>query len=76
MAGWLDTIGPKIVYELRGNKQVLYVVPVLALLGRLPLVPVSDTGTIPFSMSAESAQYPGACCGSCLMQAMPAGGGM
>ena len=51
MAGWLDTIGPKIVYELRGNKQVLYVVPVLAILGRLPLVPVSDTGTIPFSLS-------------------------
>jgi hypothetical protein len=59
MTGWLDRIGSKVVYERRENKQVLYVVPVSSILGRLPLVPVGDTGTIPFSMTAE---YPGASC--------------
>ena len=61
MTGWLDRIGSnlKMVYERRENKQVLHVVPVSSILGRLPLVPVGDTGTIPFSMTAE---YPGARC--------------
>jgi hypothetical protein len=59
MTGWLDRIGSKMVYERRENKQVLYVVQVSSILGRLPLVPVGDTGTIPFSMTAE---YPGARC--------------
>jgi hypothetical protein len=41
-----------------------YVVPITSILGRLALVPVGDTGTIPFSMSNEKIDYPGAICDS------------
>ena len=50
------------VYERRESAQVLYIVPVSSILGRLPLVPVGDTGTIPFQMLGESADFPGASC--------------
>ncbi len=33
---------------------VLYVIPVTSILGRLGLVPMGETGTIPFSMRKES----------------------
>ncbi len=46
-AGWLKSIGSQIVYELDHRKTVLYVIPVEHILGKLPLVPVGDTGTIP-----------------------------
>ncbi len=42
------------------QSQVLYVVPITSILGRLALVPVGDTGTIPFSMRTEKTDYPGA----------------
>jgi hypothetical protein len=61
---WLEKIGSKLVYERKENKQVLYVVPITSILGRLALVPVGDTGTIPYSMRSESASYPGAVCDS------------
>ena len=61
---WLDDIGSKLVYERKENKQVLYVVPIASILGRLALVPAGDTGTIPHSMRSESASYPGASCDS------------
>ena len=51
-----------IVYERREQAQVLYVIPVSSILGRLPLVPVGATGTIPFAMRRESADFPGAFC--------------
>jgi hypothetical protein len=58
----------------------LYVVPITSILGRLALIPVGDTGTIPFSMRSDSASYPGAVCdsrhGAASEQAMGAGGGM
>ncbi len=38
---WLEFVGSLVVYEL------LYVVPIQNILGKLPLVPVGDTGTIP-----------------------------
>jgi len=66
--------------ERKENKQVLYVVPITSILGRLALIPVGDTGTIPFSMRSDSASYPGAVCdsrhGAASEQAMGAGGGM
>ncbi len=34
------------VYELDHRKPVLYVIPVEKILGKLPHVPVGDTGTI------------------------------
>ncbi len=42
--------------------EVLYVVPMSSILGRLSLVPVGDTGTIPFQMRGESADFPVASC--------------
>jgi hypothetical protein len=49
------------------QSQVLYVIPVTSILGRLSLVPVGDTGrTIPFSMRKETVtcDFPGASCDS------------
>jgi hypothetical protein len=40
------------------NPQVLYVIPVSSILGLLPLVPVGATGTIPFAMRREAADFP------------------
>ncbi len=45
-AGWLKSVGCQIVYEL-DKKPVLYVIPIEHILGKLPVVPVGDTGTIP-----------------------------
>ena len=46
IAGWLKSIGSQIVYELDHRKPVLYVIPIQNILGKLPVVPVGDTGTI------------------------------
>ena len=46
LAGWLKSIGSQILYELDHRKPILYVIPVEHILGKLPLVPVGDTGTI------------------------------
>jgi hypothetical protein len=59
---WLDTCQSTIVYECREIAQVLYVVPVSSILGHIPLVPVGPTGTIPFEMRSESADFPGDAC--------------
>ncbi len=59
---WVDPCQSAIVYERREQAQVLYVIPVSSILGRLPLVPVGATGTIPFAMRRESADFPGAFC--------------
>jgi hypothetical protein len=60
--GWVDACQSTIVYERRESAPVLYVVPVSSILGPLPLVPVGDTGTIPFQMRGESADFPGTSC--------------
>jgi hypothetical protein len=59
-SSWLDQCQSAIVYERREQAQVLYVIPVSSILGRLPLVPVGETETIPFAMQQESADFPGA----------------
>jgi hypothetical protein len=51
-----------LVYERREAVQVLYVIPVSSVLGRLPFVPVGNAGTIPYEMRSESANFPGAYC--------------
>lgn len=61
---WLAQADSTIIYERKNHQQVLYVVPIASILSRLPVVPVGDTGTIPFSMRAEAAEYPGASCDS------------
>jgi hypothetical protein len=50
LANWLDQCDSKIVFERHMQSQVLYVVPITSILGRLALIPVGDTGTIPFTM--------------------------
>jgi hypothetical protein len=39
-----------VVYELDYKNPILYVIPIQSILGKLPLVPLGDTGTIPHSM--------------------------
>ena len=63
-AYWLDKCDSKIIYERRMQSLVLYVVPISSILGRLALVPVGDTGTIPFSMRHAKPDYDGATCDS------------
>ena len=63
-ADWLDKCNSKIIYEQRMQSLVLYVVPISSILGRLALVPVGDTGTIPFSMHHEKPDFDGATCDS------------
>ena len=50
------------VYKCKSNKQVLYVLPITSILSKLPSVPVGDTGTIPFSMLGEAADFDGWSC--------------
>ena len=57
VAAWLDQCDSKIVYERRMQSQVLYVVPITSILGKLALVPVGDTGTIPFSMHKQTREH-------------------
>ena len=52
------------MYERRENKLFLYVVPVSSILGKLPVVPVGDSGTLPYAMRRETADIPGAVCDS------------
>jgi len=52
------------VYERKSNKQVLYGLPIASILSKLPLVPVGDTGTIPYSMRGEATDFDGGSCGS------------
>jgi hypothetical protein len=63
-AEWVDTCQSTIVYERSEQSQILYVIPVSSILGRLPLVPVGQTGTIPspLEMRRESADFPWAAC--------------
>ncbi len=58
----LDQCESAIVYERNEQAQVLYVMPVSSILGRLPLVPVGATGTIPFAMRREAADFRLECC--------------
>ena len=59
---WLDTCKSTIIYERKMQSQVLYVVPITSVLGRLPVVPVGTTGTIPYSMHKEGDTFSGASC--------------
>jgi hypothetical protein len=43
-AGWLKSVGSQIIYELDHKRAVLYVILIEHILGKLPVVPVGDTG--------------------------------
>ena len=50
----------RIVYKRRTNNQVFYVLPVESILGKLPVVPVGDTGAIPYCMRQHAEDFVGA----------------
>ena len=62
LSGWLDRANGTMLYERKQNQQVLYVIPISSILGKLPLIPVADTGTIPFSMRDKLHEVDGASC--------------
>ena len=45
------------MYERKQDSQVFYVLPVESILGKLPVVPIGDTGTIPYSMRQHAADF-------------------
>ncbi len=45
------------MYERKRDKQVFYVIPVESILGKLPVVPIGDTGTIPFAMRQNARDF-------------------
>ena len=47
---WLLACSSRIVYERVPDYQMFYVLPVESILGKLPVVPVGETGTIPYCM--------------------------
>ncbi len=57
--GWLESIGSRVVYELDYKKPILYVSPIQSILGKLPVVPVGDTGTILFHLRNTFSGAPG-----------------
>ncbi len=59
VVGWLESVGSRVVYELYYKKPILYVIPIQNILGKLPVVPVGDTGTIPHSMRNAFSNAPG-----------------
>jgi hypothetical protein len=63
-AEWIERADSKMIYERKPSSPVLYVLPITHILGKLPVVPVGDTGTFPHSMRGESAEYDGASCDS------------
>ena len=57
--GWLKSVGSRVVYELDYKKPILYVIPIQSILGKLPVVPVGDTGTIPHHLRNTFSGAPG-----------------
>ncbi len=58
LAEWIKDTNSAMIYEhAAGRDHIFYVIPVKSILGKLPVVPVGDTGTIPFSMRGERARY-------------------
>ena len=49
---WITNCSSRLIYEQLPGKEVVCVVPALSVLGRLPVVLASDTGTIPFKYRA------------------------
>ena len=45
------------MYERKRDKQVFYVIPVESILAKLPVVPIGDTGTIPFAMRQNARDF-------------------
>jgi hypothetical protein len=54
---WLLACRSRFVYERRPDNQVFYVPAVELILGKLPIVPVGDTGTIPYCMRQHAEDF-------------------
>ena len=57
---WLLACSFRIVYERRPDNQMFYVLPVESILGKLPVIPVGETGTIPDCMRQHAEDFVGA----------------
>ncbi len=57
---WLLACSSRIVYERRPDNQEFYVLPVELILGKLPVEPVGETGTIPYCMRQHAEDFVGA----------------
>jgi hypothetical protein len=57
---WLLACRSRIVYERLPDNQVFYVLPVEKILGKLPVVPVGETGTIQYCMRQHAEDFVGA----------------
>ncbi len=55
------SVGSQVVYELDYKKPILYVIPIQSIFGnlKLPVVPVSDTGTIQYHLCNTFSGAPG-----------------
>jgi hypothetical protein len=58
-SGWLESVGSRILSELDYKKPILYVIPIESILGKLPVVPVGDPGTIQHSLRNRFEGAPG-----------------
>ena len=56
-ADWMLDCRSRIIYERKRDSQVFYVLPVASILGKLPVVPIGDTGTIPFAMRQNARDF-------------------
>ena len=54
---WLLVCNSRIVYERRPDNHVFYMLPVKSILGKLPVVPVGETGTIPYCMQQHAKDF-------------------
>ncbi len=61
ISGWLESVGSCVLYELDYKKPILYVIPIESILGKLPVAPVGDTGTIPHILRNHFPGAPGDC---------------
>ena len=59
IAVWLESVGSRIVYQLDHRKHVLNVIPIQSILGKLPVVPVGDTGISPHHLRNAFLGAPG-----------------
>ncbi len=55
----MGSIGSRVVYELDHKNPILYVIPIQSILGKLPVVLVGDTGTIPHHLRHHFLGAPG-----------------
>ena len=51
---WITKCGSRLICELLPEMEILYVIPISSILGKLPTVCAGDTGTIPYQYSGTN----------------------